>query len=248
MTTENHDDNAQPELDHENAERLAALLHVLAAAAEEDAPAVTIDTLDGYLHALLAGPAEAAPADAMDALFGEDWPAPLAEQEQLDAFMDALHLRWNEIGASLDPEPLIEHPEAMQLVPLITEFDETMKAELLSQGVLKAELLERLPAAGQMWVEGFMQAVQDHQADWYVFEPDSEAGQMLDAMLMSVAAVALPEGEQRQAYIAEAYDEDVQVDQHVLIDDALFSVQDLRLFWLQQAAGADEDSAEADEA
>jgi len=241
-----NDDNFQPELDHENAERLAALLHVLAANAEEDAPAITVDTLDGYLHALLAGPAEAAPADAMDALFGEDWPAPLAEQEQLDVFMDALHLRWNEIGASLAPEALLQDPEAMQLVPLITEFDEDTKAALLSQGVIKAELLERLPAAGQMWVEGFMQAVQDHQADWYVFAADSEAGQMLDAMLMSVAAVALPEGEQRQAYIAEAYDEDVAVDQHVLIDDALFSVQDLRLFWLQQAAAGD-DGAEEEE-
>lgn len=244
----NHEqqDDLQPELDHENAERLAALLHALAANADEDAPAVTIDTLDGYLHGLLAGPAEAAPADAMDALFGEDWPAPLQEQEQLDAFMDALHLRWNEISDSLAPEALLANMEAMHLAPLITEFDETMKAELLSQGVLKAELLERLPAAGQMWVEGFMQAVQDHQADWYAFEPESEPAQMLDAMLMSVAAVALPEGEQRQAYIAEAYDEDVQVDQHVLIDDALFSVQDLRLFWLQQAAA--EGGDEADEA
>ncbi|HEX2010680.1 MAG TPA: UPF0149 family protein [Roseateles sp.] len=241
-----NDDSQQPELDHDNAERLAALLHVLAASADEDSPAITIDTLDGYLHALLSGPAAsglAAPADAMDALFGEDWPAPLQEQEQIDAFMDALHLRWNEIADSLAPEPLIGNPEAMRLVPLITEFDETMKAELLSQGVLKAELLERLPAAGQMWVEGFMQAVQDHQADWYQFEADSEAGQMLDAMLMSVAAVALPEGEQRQAYIAEAYDEDVAVDQHVLIDDALFSVQDLRLFWLQQAAATGDDTA-----
>lgn len=235
-----------PELDHENAERLAALLHVLAAAADEDAPAITIDTLDGYLHALQVGPFEAAPADAMDALFGEDWPAPLAEQEQLDAFMDALHLRWNEIGDSLDPQTLIEDPEAMQLTPLITEFDEDTKAALLAQGVLKPELLERLPAAGQMWVEGFMQAVQDGEADWQVFEEGSEPAQMLDAMLMSVAAVALPEGPQRQAYIAEAYDEDVQVDQHVLIDDALFSVQDLRLFWLQEGAPPDED--ESDEA
>ena len=32
---------------------------VLAANAEEDAPAITVDTLDGYLHALLAGPADA---------------------------------------------------------------------------------------------------------------------------------------------------------------------------------------------
>jgi len=58
---------------------------------------------------------------------------------------------------------------------------------------------------------------------------------MLDAMLMSVAAVAMAPGEQREAYIAEAYDEGEEVDQDVLLDDALFSAQDLRLFWVQQA-------------
>jgi hypothetical protein len=56
---------------------------------------------------------------------------------------------------------------------------------------------------------------------------------MLDAMLLAIAAVAMPAGEQRETYIAEAYDEDIDVDQNVLIDDALFSAQDLRLFWLQ---------------
>ena len=63
---------------------------------------------------------------------------------------------------------------------------------------------------------------------------------MLDAMLMAIAAVALPPGVQRETYIAESYEPDALdagVDQNVLLDDALFSAQDLRLFWLQPPSG-----------
>ena len=225
------------EIDHENAERLAALLGLLATAHrdeddEEEWP-LSIDTLDGYLHALACGPLQASPLDAMDALFGTDWAVPLQEQELGEDFVEALEQRWSEIVDALEPQRLGEQPEFMQLEPLITEFDEATKAELLAQGLLSEAQLEQLPAAGALWCEGFLMAVQDMEDDWYVFDDDSQPGQMLGAMLLAIAAVALPEGEQRQAYIAEAYDEDVEVDQDVLLDDALFSVQDLRLFWLQ---------------
>ncbi|MET0519936.1 MAG: UPF0149 family protein [Burkholderiaceae bacterium] len=227
-------------IDHENAERLAALLQILAAGAAADEEPVPIDTLDGYMTALLCGPRDAiqaSPLQAMDALFGEDWASLLDEQEATEEFMEVLHQRWNEIDEALDPAALSAEPEAMLLTPLITEFDEATKADLLSQGVLKAEQLDQLPPSGLMWVEGFMQAVEDHSEAWYVNDSESEPGQMLDAMLMSIAAVAMPPGEQRESYIAEAYEEGEVVDQNVLLDDALFSAQDLRLFWLQAPAG-----------
>lgn len=227
------------DIDHDNAERLAALLQVLSAGLDDDEEAITIDTLDGYMTALLCGPQEAgvpSPLMAMDALFGEDWAGLLDEQEATEEFMTVLHHRWNEIGDALEPEALAAEPEAMRLTPLITELDEATKAELLSQGVLKADQLDALPATGVMWVEGFMQAVQDHQSAWYANDGESEQGQMLDAMLMAIAAVALPEGDQRDNYIAESYEPDDVVDQDVLLDDALFSAQDLRLFWLQPPA------------
>ena len=223
-------------IDHQNAERLAALLQILVAATPEDETAVPIDMLDGYLTALICGPVVVTPIQAMDALFGEDWADALDEQDATEEFMSVLHERWNEIADSLEPEALAANPEAMQLTPLITEFDEATKADLLSQGVLTAEQLEQLPPNGLMWVEGFMQAVDDFEEAWYIFDSESEEAQMLDAMLMSVAAVAMAPGEQREAYIAEAYDEGEEVDQDVLLDDALFSAQDLRLFWIQQSA------------
>ena len=224
-------------IDHDNAERLAAFLQILAADLTEDEDPVPIDTLDGYMTALLCGPVKSSPLQAMDALFGPDWPAALDALDQIEEFTTALMNRWNEIAESLDPEALSDNPEAMLLMPLITEFDEATKADLLSQGVLNAEQLEQLPPSGLMWVEGFMQAVQDYESDWYVFDSESEQGQMLDTMLASIAAVAMPPGEQREAYIAESYEEDEAVDQEMLLDDALFSAQDLRLFWLLPAEG-----------
>lgn len=228
------------DIDHAGAERLAALLQILAAAADADDEPVLIDTLDGYMTALICGPVVLSPLSAMDGLFGENWPNALDAQELLEEFNALLHARWNEIADSLDPDALASHPEAMLLTPLITEFDEATKADLLSQGVLNTEQLDELPPAGLMWVEGFMQAVEDYREAWYAYADDSEAGQMLDAMLMSIAAVALPPGEQRQTYIAESYETDALdagVDQNVLLDDALFSAQDLRLFWIQPSSG-----------
>lgn len=237
------DDNTP--LDVDNANKLAELLAVLAGAADDNAPAVTLDTLDGYLTALLAGPQPTAPIQAMDALFGEDWPAALEEQDQTDAFMDALHLRWNEIGDSLDPEALVNAPEQMHLSPLISEFDEETKEQLLAQGLMSAELLERLPAPGVMWAQGFLQAVRDSET-W--MSAEGEAAQDLTLMLEAIAAVALEEGsDQRRDYIAQAYEEPEGIDQNALIDDALFTVQDLRLFWMQQAMDADEGDVEGED-
>ena len=192
------------DIDHENAERLAALLQILAAATPEGHDPMPVDTLDGYMTALVCGPVDASPLQAMDALYGDNWAGALDEQDATEEFMEVLHQRWNEIGEALDPQALMADQEAMLLTPLITEFDEATKADLLSQGVLTAEQLAQLPPPGLMWVEGFMQAVQDHESDWYTNDADSETGQMLDAMLMAIAAVAMVPGEQRDNYIAES--------------------------------------------
>jgi len=226
------------DINHDNAARLAALLNLMAAHVEHDEDALPVDTLDGYLTALVCGPVVTSPLQAMDALFGDDWPATLEEREMLDEFMELLHARWNEIAEALAPEVLAEEPDAMHLNPLITELDEQTRTALLAEGVLSAEQLDELPASGVMWAEGFMQAVEDHEQSWYALDADSEAGQVLDTLLMAIAALALPPGTQRDEYIAEAYEPEDEVDQDVLVDDALFAVQDLRLFWAQQDSQA----------
>lgn len=146
--------------------------------------------------------------------------------------MEALHVRWNEIGDSLEPQPLLEAPEQMHLTPLISEFDEETKAELVAQGAITAELLERMPAPGAMWAQGFLQAVEDTHA-WTL--PDGDGADDLRLMLEAVEAVTLAaDSTPRAAYIEKAYEEPDGIDQNALIDDMLFTVQDLRLFWMQQ--------------
>ncbi len=232
MTDTPMDDDFGAAIDVENAQRLGELLAVLAGQADPEAPAITLDTLDGYLTALRVGPTDAAPIQAMDALFGDDWPASLDEQDMTDAFMEALHVRWNEIGDSLDPQPLLEAPEQMHLMPLISEFDEETKAELVAQGAITAELLARMPAPGAMWAQGFLQAVDDTHA-WEL--PAGDGADDLKLMLAAIDAVTLAEdATPRAEYIAQAYEEPEGIDQNALIDDMLFTVQDLRLFWMQQ--------------
>ncbi len=47
---------------------------------------------------------------------------------------------------------------------------------------------------------------------------------------MTLAEDATPRAE----YVQRAYEEPEGIDQNALIDDMLFTVQDLRLFWMQQ--------------
>jgi hypothetical protein len=170
----------------------------------------------------------------MDALFGDEWPGIFESQEQTDAFMDVLHLRWNEIADSLDPQALVESPEQMQLVPLISDFDDETKARLLADGSLTEDLLQRLPAAGALWAQGFLQAVED-TGSWEL--PEGDAARDLSLMLEAIEAVTLAtNSDERATYIQDAYEEPEGIDQDALIDDMLFTVQDMRLFWLQQAA------------
>jgi yecA family protein len=223
-------------IDHENAEALASMLAILARASSSDEDALLVDTLDGYLTALACGPVYGYPLQAMDALFGDHWAAALDEQEATEAFMEALHTRWTEIGEALEPGRLAAEPEQMQLMPLITEFDEAAKADLITQGVMRFEEMDALPAAGVLWVQGFLRAVQDQSHDWHRFDHASPLGHELDAMLMAIAVVAMPPGQQFNAYVAEAYESEDVVDQEVLLDDALFCVQDLKLFWQRPEA------------
>ncbi|MFG6449332.1 UPF0149 family protein [Roseateles sp. BYS180W] len=223
--------------DLDNAQRLGELLALVASAVEGGAPAVSLDTLDGYLTALAVGPDVVAPVEAMDALFGQDWPAALEAQEQTEAFVEALHLRWNEIAESVEPQRLIDEPEQMHLTPLIAEIDDEAKRALIEQGLITAELAERLPAAGVMWADGFLQAAQ--RPEWQL-EEDSEAAEQLEVMLQALAALQLPVGsDERAQYIAASYEQPEEVDHNTLVDDALFTAQDLRLFWLQQGLAAD---------
>ena len=207
------------------------MLQLLAVRADADDDAILIDTLDGYLTALASGPVYAYPLQAMDALFGDDWAGVLDEQDVTEAFMEALHQRWTEIGEALAPALLEADREQMQLMPLITIFDQATKAELITQGVMRLDEMDLLPSEGVLWVQGFLRGVQDHDQDWHRFGTTSPLTEELEAMLLGIAAVAMPPGEALDHYIGEAYEGDNSVDTSVLLDDALFCVQDLKLFW-----------------
>jgi len=207
------------------------MLRLVAQRVEPDDDVVLIDTLDGYLTALACGPVHADPLQAMDALFGEDWAVVLDEQDATERFMEALHQRWTEIGDALAPELLERDREQMQLMPLITVFDEAAKAELVSQGVMLFEESGMPPEEGVLWVQGFLRAVHDLEQDWRRFAPESSLCHELDSMLLGITAVVMPPGEELDRYLDQAYEPDDAVDSSILLDDALFCVQDLKLFW-----------------
>jgi len=207
------------------------MLKGLAARLRREDDVVLVDTLDGYLTALVCGPVRADALQAMGALYGDGWAAMLDEQDLTEPFMELLRQRWAEINDALAPARLEGDLEQMQLMPLLTLFDEATQAELVADGVMRFDEMGAQPAEGVLWILGFLRAVQDHARDWHRFDAGSAVAQELDGLLMAISAVAMEPGEQLDRFLAEAYDDPGSVDQSVLFDDALFCVQDLKLFW-----------------
>jgi uncharacterized protein len=217
----------------EELERLATLLQDLSDSLPDD-EAVPLDFLDGYITALICGPKLRTPIDALSELFGDDWTGAFKETADMQEFVALLTQRWNVVASQIHPDRLMQSPDDLSLSPLITELPSGLREELIEKGLMSAEDAELLPAAGVMWIEGYLQAIDKHQDSWDVKDPESEAGVLFDELLNSISAVLLPESDERKAFMLEMY-ERIDVTHDELLNDALFAAQDLRLFWLHYA-------------
>jgi len=217
----------------EELERLATLLQDLSDSQPDD-EAVPLDFLDGYLTALISGPKVVTPIAALGELFGDDWAAAFKETADMQEFVALLTQRWNVIASQIDPDRLMQSPDDLSLSPLITELPPELHAELIEKGLMTAEDAALMPAAGALWAEGYLQALETHADSWAIKDPESEAGVLFDELLNSIAAVMLPEGEERNEYLQATYERtDVSADE--VLNDALFAAQDMRLFWIHYA-------------
>ena len=218
---------------NEELERLSTLLQDLSDSQPDD-EAVPLDLLDGYLTALISGPKLCTPMDALAELFGDDWASAFKETADMQEFVALLTQRWNVIASQIHPDRLMQSPDDLSLSPLITELPPALRDELIEKGLMTEEDAALLPAAGALWAEGYLQAIDTHQDSWAIKDPESEAGVLFDELLNSISAVMLPEGEERDEYLQSTY-ERLDVTQDELLNDALFAAQDMRLFWLNYA-------------
>lgn len=194
---------------------------------------IALEWVDGYMTALVAGPRAIAITEWMPAMLGDAVERAFADPLALQQAMDTLLLRWNILASQLDAESLLDEPDRLRLGPLMPTYDDAARAEVVAAGHMSAEDAEAMLQTGALWSEGFFDAIDAFPADWPEPDVETEEGRWYDDGLSRVAALRLA-GDDLKRHLAEQYPgETLERDQ--LVDEAMFAVQDLRVYWLDRA-------------
>jgi len=194
---------------------------------------ISVEWVDGYLTALAAGPLALAVQDWLPVMAGDAYDRAFADPEDRLQAERALHARAAVLADQLDPETLFDDPDGVRLAPLMLDWDDATRAEVVQQDGLSAEEGNEL-VTGAVWADGFFAAMQDRSGDWQISVDDDESAFFVD-LLKQVQALRLAEGsDELKTHIAETYKGEA-ADRDRLVDEACYAVQDMRLWWVDNA-------------
>ncbi len=193
-------------------------------------PHITLEWLDGAMAALIAGPRALPPDEWRPLLFGDAWERAIADPQDLAASMDVLMRRWNTLAQQLLPQRLYDAPDQLHLTPLIEVFDPAERDALQAEGQLSAEEAADWPLTGEGWAMGFLDVVERLAGDWQLARVDGEVAVELESCLRCVEALLERDEAKQKADLAIRYP-GRNLDRDDLIDEACFTVQDLRCLW-----------------
>jgi len=198
---------------------------------------VSLEWLDGAMTALAAGPRAKTVAEWRDALLGDAWTRAFADPQADREAMSVLQSRWSVLLRQLDPELLMDAVDELRLAPVMLEWTDEDKARLVEDGTIAAgEEDDEIPLTGEVWAHGFMDVVQEFTEDWP--EPDAEVepdmAEAFDGCLARIALLTLHDPEELAREREEMFPGET-MERDDLIQEALYAVQDLRCYWVQNA-------------
>lgn len=194
---------------------------------------VSLEWVDGFMTALVAGRRLVMPSEWLPAMFDDDFGRAFADPQDVQRAMDALMARWNVLANQLDPESLLDEPDALRLGPLMITYDDAARREVVEAGHLDADEAEALLQTGALWSEGFRDAMAAFRDDWPDPDLDTEDGRWYDDCLARVLALLLPK-DLLDRHVAEQYPGQ-SLTRDELVDEACYGVQDLRVHGLDHA-------------
>jgi uncharacterized protein len=212
------------------AEEMTRLATVAETLAGFDA-SLDAEWIDGYLTGLAAtGRTLAADdwlpqmcEDSFDRAFGD--PASRAEA------LAVIEARLAVLRRQLDAECLLEWPDRLRLHPWVAEIDEQGVAQARADGASEDELV--FAQLGAAWAAGFCDCADRHHVWWP--EPADDEAAMIEECWQSIELLFEPAGEPERAQrIARLYPEG-EPDREQLLTDALYAVQDLRVWQIDHA-------------
>ena len=195
---------------------------------------VSLEWLDGYLVALLAGPRAVPTSEWLERMLGDAWTRTFGDPKDTEQALATLLARWNVVARQLDPESLLDEPDVMRLSPLIVSFSDEERAAALTEVGWKEGEPDPLPNLGELWAHGFLDALDDFADDWIVPDPQDEESAPFHFGIAAVVALVDRDPESVANYFKEFHEGEV-LTRDELIEDALYAVQDLRLWWVDHA-------------
>lgn len=198
-------------------------------------PRVATEWADGYLTALHAGPRALAIEEWLPRLGGDAFERAFADPDDAAQASQALQARVRVLARQLDPESLLDKPEALHLQPLVSLWDEAARAEIVKDlGATDDEAAEMV--TGGLWAEGFFDALDDFADDWRVpADAADDAISAFDDLLLQVSVLQLDDADDAFKTHLERWWKDKLTTREDLVDEACFAVQDLRVWWLDHA-------------
>jgi uncharacterized protein len=199
---------------------------------------LSVEWVDGFLTALLSGRRAIPVSEWLPALAGDAFDRAFGDPQSAEPALKVLHDRWRVIAGQLDPEALLDAPDEMRLAPLIVQYDEALRAEIVADGMATAEQAEEELLSGGLWADGFLAAIEAFADDWPSPEAlgieDEELAHFFEDTLERIVHLSLPKSE-IGPLVAERYQGE-EMSRDDLIDEACFAAQDLRLYWLDHPA------------
>ena len=191
---------------------------------------VSLEWLDGAMTALAAGPRAKTVAEWRDALLGDAWTRAFADPE---AEREAASV----LLKQLDPELLMDAVDELRLAPVMLEWTDEDKAQLVEDGTIEAGSEDdEIPLNGEIWAHGFMDVVEQFTDDWP--EPDDsieeDMAEAFDGCLARIGLLTLHDPEVLAKEVEDMFPGE-KMERDDLIQEALYAVQDLRCYWVQNA-------------
>ena len=196
-------------------------------------PDIGVEWVDGFLTALAASPRLPEPGAWLPALCGDAFERAFADPEDHATALRSLQTRLKVLCDQLDPAALLDAEDTLRLEPLMGEVTDDDRQKLVTQAVLTAEEAA-LMQTGSVWAEGFLEGVQAFSALWAV--PVAEYAEALFKQAFDQIGGLLfaPGSDAWKAHLAEYYPKD-EPTRDELLAEAILSVQDLRLLWVDFA-------------
>jgi uncharacterized protein len=195
---------------------------------------VSLEWVDGFLGALAVGP-QIPDVDAwLQVMFDDAFERTFADPADHAQALRTLQTRLKILREQLDPEVLIDKPDAPRLFPLLMEWTDEDRRALVESGDATPEEAATL-LTGFDWASGFFAATEAFPellgGEDNTAEQDDTLSTLLDQVLVLMAP---PDSDEYKAHL-ERYYPKAPPSRDALVAEACYAIQDLRVFWVDSA-------------